>query len=132
MTLWLNNVLYRFEQLQKTQKNPLPNENISNTQNIDDYLHYYVDELIDALRQTQSVTSDELSPSFVIISNEVGLGIIPMGESTRIFLDHCGWLNQKLAALADEVTLVTAGIPMTIKAPVVDSLAMAAAKGNKG
>jgi adenosylcobinamide kinase/adenosylcobinamide-phosphate guanylyltransferase len=140
MTLWLNNVLYRLEKLQATQKIKGASDNIETIENVDEYLNHCVDELVDALIHSQKCiqkkslshshggSQDELQnqaqeftpPTFVIISNEVGLGIIPMGESTRLFVDHCGWLNQKLAALANEVTLVTAGIPMTIKAAVIE------------
>lgn len=50
-----------------------------------------------------------------IISNEVGMGIVPGNEMARKFRDMVGILNQKIAEIADEVYLVTAGIPMKIK-----------------
>jgi adenosylcobinamide kinase/adenosylcobinamide-phosphate guanylyltransferase len=56
-----------------------------------------------------------LTVDIFIVSNEVGLGVIPMGESTRLYVDFCGWLNQGVAKLADKVTLITAGIPLVIK-----------------
>jgi adenosylcobinamide kinase/adenosylcobinamide-phosphate guanylyltransferase len=43
------------------------------------------------------------------------MGGVPMGESTRLYVDFCGWLNQGVAKLADKVTLITAGIPLVIK-----------------
>ncbi|MCF2949866.1 bifunctional adenosylcobinamide kinase/adenosylcobinamide-phosphate guanylyltransferase [Paraglaciecola aquimarina] len=51
-----------------------------------------------------------------IVSNEVGLGVIPMGEISRTFVDQAGWLNQAMAAAADQVTFIAAGLPMTLKA----------------
>jgi adenosylcobinamide kinase/adenosylcobinamide-phosphate guanylyltransferase len=63
--------------------------------------------LLDALKIT--------SAQIVIVSNEVGSGIIPLGELSRVFVDEAGWLNQTLAELADDVTLVVAGCPMSLK-----------------
>jgi len=50
-----------------------------------------------------------------IVSNEVGMGIVPENEMARKFRDMAGVLNQKIAEIADEVYLVTVGIPMKIK-----------------
>jgi adenosylcobinamide kinase/adenosylcobinamide-phosphate guanylyltransferase len=50
-----------------------------------------------------------------IISNEVGMGIVPVDEMTRRFRDLSGILNQKVAEVSDEVYLVTSGIPVKIK-----------------
>lgn len=53
--------------------------------------------------------------SLFIVSNEVGMGIVPDNEMAREFRDMTGVLNQKIAETADEVYLVTAGIPVKIK-----------------
>lgn len=53
--------------------------------------------------------------SLFIVSNEVGMGIVPDNELSRRFRDLSGYLNQKVAEIADEVYLVTAGIPIKIK-----------------
>ncbi len=50
-----------------------------------------------------------------IISNEVGMGIVPDNKMAREFRDVAGFLNQKVAEIADEVYMVTAGIPVKIK-----------------
>lgn len=50
-----------------------------------------------------------------IVSNEVGMGIVPDNELARRFRDAAGRLNQRVAEVADEVFLVTAGIPVKIK-----------------
>ena len=93
LTLWLNNQLYsqHREEIKWQQQ----------------YLNRVMDAFLNSL--------DALSIDIVIVSNEVGLGVIPMGESTRLYVDYCGWLNQRVAAIADKVTLVTAGIPLMIK-----------------
>jgi len=53
--------------------------------------------------------------SLFTVSNEVGMGIVPDNELSRKFRDLAGLLNQKIAGIADEVYLVTAGIPLKIK-----------------
>ena len=51
----------------------------------------------------------------VLVANEVGLGVVPDNPMARAFRDHAGRLNQALAARADRVVLVTAGIPLVLK-----------------
>mgnify|MGYP001565696141 CR=1 FL=1 len=51
----------------------------------------------------------------ILVANEVGMGIIPETELGRRFRDMAGFLNQKLAHLADEVVFLVSGIPMVIK-----------------
>lgn len=55
------------------------------------------------------------SSSVILVSNEVGQGIVPLGELSRRFVDEAGWLHQDIAAMADQVTFVVAGLPMTLK-----------------
>ena len=52
---------------------------------------------------------------WVLVSNEVGLGIVPDTPLTRLYRDLLGRANQQLAAAADKVILVVAGLPLTIK-----------------
>ena len=51
----------------------------------------------------------------VIVSNEIGLGVIPMGQPTREFVDTLGRLNQDVAAASERVTFMAAGLPLTLK-----------------
>lgn len=64
---------------------------------------------LDALQSCQG--------DWLLVSNEVGQGIVPLGELSRRFVDEAGWLHQAIAAMADEVTWVVAGLPQTLKAP---------------
>lgn len=51
----------------------------------------------------------------VIVTNELGSGIIPHDAMTRTYRDHAGWLNQDVAKVADEVVLVACGLPLHLK-----------------
>jgi len=51
----------------------------------------------------------------ILVSNEVGMGIVPLGELTRRYCDEAGRLHQDLAQLCDRVTLVAAGLPLILK-----------------
>lgn len=56
-----------------------------------------------------------LAADVYLVSNEVGSGIVPMGELSRTFTDEAGRLNQDVARVCDNVTLVVAGLPLTLK-----------------
>jgi adenosylcobinamide kinase/adenosylcobinamide-phosphate guanylyltransferase len=51
----------------------------------------------------------------ILVSNEIGLGVIPMGPEVRAFVDALGRLNQQVASACDRVTLMAAGLPLTLK-----------------
>ncbi len=51
----------------------------------------------------------------VLVGNEIGLGVIPMGREVRAFVDALGRLNQEVAAACERVTLMAAGLPLTLK-----------------
>jgi len=76
-------------------------------------LHYKLDieaeteKLLNALKTTQA--------DIILVSNEVGQGIIPDNALARKFVDEAGILHQKIAKIAHEVFFVTAGIPSKIK-----------------
>lgn len=57
----------------------------------------------------------QLSGEIVLVSNEIGWGVVPMGAATRWFVDELGWLNQAVAAQCERVTLVAAGLPLRLK-----------------
>lgn len=51
----------------------------------------------------------------VLVSNEIGLGVIPMGREVRAFVDALGLLNQQAAAACNRVQLMAAGLPLQMK-----------------
>jgi len=57
----------------------------------------------------------ELSGKIIFVSNEISMGVIPMGEVTRQFVDEAGLLHQALAEICDRVTLSVAGLPHVLK-----------------
>jgi adenosylcobinamide kinase / adenosylcobinamide-phosphate guanylyltransferase len=57
----------------------------------------------------------KVSGDIILVSNEVGMGIVPLGKINRQFQDEQGRLNQAIAAIADKVTFVAAGLPLTLK-----------------
>ncbi|GGK68048.1 bifunctional adenosylcobinamide kinase/adenosylcobinamide-phosphate guanylyltransferase [Amphritea balenae] len=86
LTLWLTNIMF-----------------------MDEGRHFQVE--MDALLKTLP----ELPGEIIMVSNEVGLGIVPMGEMTRQFQDESGLLHQNVAAVCDRVVLTVAGLPHTLK-----------------
>lgn len=58
--------------------------------------------------------------SLIIVSNEIGLGVVPASESGRQFRDLAGWLNQDLAAMTDTVVFITAGLPVVLKGRLLE------------
>jgi len=68
-----------------------------------------INELISMLR------AREQEQDWLIISNEVGLGLVPAYQMGRVYRDAIGWANQRLAREADKVIFMVAGIPTTIK-----------------
>ena len=86
LTMWVNNLL--------TENNP-------------GLMKKELDKLISQLA--------EFAGTIIFVSNEVGMGIIPMGELSRLFVDETGRLHQRLAQQADQVILMVAGLPHQIK-----------------
>ena len=57
----------------------------------------------------------ELPGRVILVSNETGLGIVPLGELSRRYVDAAGWLHQALAARCQRVVFTVAGLPMVLK-----------------
>ena len=64
-------------------------------------------EMLNALEQAKG--------DVILVSNEVGMGIVPMGAISRWFVDEAGRLNQAVAASCDKVVWVAAGLPLFLK-----------------
>lgn len=62
------------------------------------------------LQALENVTGD-----LIMVSNEVGMGIIPQGAISRWFVDEAGRLNQEVAARCQQVSWVAAGLPLHLK-----------------
>lgn len=75
--------------------------------------------VFDAERAALLAALPTLPGEVLFVSNEVGLGVIPLGELSRRFVDEAGWLNQDIARLADNVTFIAAGLPLAMKTAVV-------------
>ncbi|MBU0602903.1 MAG: bifunctional adenosylcobinamide kinase/adenosylcobinamide-phosphate guanylyltransferase [Gammaproteobacteria bacterium] len=93
LTLWLSNLLMALDEAPGT-----------------DLPATFVREraaLLDALPR--------LPGRIALVSNEVGWGIVPMGRLSRVFVDEAGRLNQAVARACQRVTLVAAGLPLTLK-----------------
>ena len=73
----------------------------------DDVILFQIEDLIN--------TYNESSATWLIVTNEVGLGLVPPYKLGRLFRDSLGRANQKLADIADEVIFMVSGIPMYIK-----------------
>ena len=54
----------------------------------------------------------------IVVSNEIGLGVVPLGAATRLYVDELGRLNQRIAALSMQVTMMVAGLPLALKTAV--------------
>jgi adenosylcobinamide kinase/adenosylcobinamide-phosphate guanylyltransferase len=66
-------------------------------------------EVIDAIKGSAG--------PLVLVGNEIGLGVIPLGREVRAFVDALGRLNQEVAAACDRVTMMVAGLPLILKEP---------------
>lgn len=100
LTLWLTNLL-------------MPHENAENTEK------YPSKEAADQQIRTQAasllIAIDTATGPVILVGNEIGLGVIPMGRETRDFVDALGRLNQEVAAACERVTFMAAGLPLTLK-----------------
>jgi adenosylcobinamide kinase/adenosylcobinamide-phosphate guanylyltransferase len=73
-----------------------------------DAIHKEMADLLAAIRAGEK--------DWIIISNEIGLGLVPPYQMGRAYRDLLGWANQSLAREADKVVFMVAGIPMVVKA----------------
>ena len=92
LTLWLSNLLMLHEHLGAKAEERI----------LEDVLH-----LAETLR--------DMETPVIIVSNEVGMGIVPENRLARIFRDIAGQANQIIAAAAGEAWLVASGIPLRLK-----------------
>ena len=98
VTLWVNNIL---DQYADQASEPV------NASIVEQKITTEVDELVDCINHTEA--------SFIIVTNEVGLGLVPANRVGRLYRDLLGRVNQLLTERADEVYLMLAGLPVQIK-----------------
>ena len=70
-------------------------------------IHQSVTDLLHALTQVKG--------RVIMVSNEITMGVVPMGKESRLYVDELGRLHQRIAQAAEQVTLMVAGIPMAVK-----------------
>lgn len=108
MTLWLGNML-----LQKHEKIQSDEQEQSELHISSDQLNVLVLQLIEELFTV--LQNAESGKTLIVVSNEVGLGIVPAYQLGRIYRDTLGYVNQRLAQDADHVYLMVAGMAVDIK-----------------
>lgn len=82
--------------------------------NLLEHRGYNESEILKEVR-TLIANCKKIQSTVIIVSNEVGSGIVPANRLSRQFRDILGKANQEVASIADEVYLVTAGIPLKLK-----------------
>jgi adenosylcobinamide kinase / adenosylcobinamide-phosphate guanylyltransferase len=93
-----------------------------------DCLTLWLSNLMHADRDVEAETERLLAAlaaargSVVLVANEVGLGIVPETALGRAFRDHAGRLNQRVAAAAERVVFLAAGLPMLLKDTVAEEI----------
>jgi adenosylcobinamide kinase/adenosylcobinamide-phosphate guanylyltransferase len=98
LTLWLTNLLYAGNAARQAEAG----------EDVDcPLLAFETSALLDCLPQ--------LPGRIILVSNEVGLGIVPLGAATRLYVDDAGRLNQSIARIAQRGTFVAAGLPLELK-----------------
>jgi adenosylcobinamide kinase/adenosylcobinamide-phosphate guanylyltransferase len=100
LTLWLTNLLMPAEP-HAVVPDLLPNRPVALVQQ--------------AQAATLLIAIENAPGPVVIVGNEIGLGVIPMGREVRAFVDALGRLNQDVASVCSRVTLMAAGLPLTLK-----------------
>ena len=103
LTLWLTNLLM-----------PMTGENAIKLPSNQLLAGYFIDYTAMLSIAISDAKNDTKGP-IVIVSNEIGLGVIPMGREVRAFVDELGNLNQDIAQVCDKVTLMAASLPLSLK-----------------
>jgi adenosylcobinamide kinase/adenosylcobinamide-phosphate guanylyltransferase len=109
LTLWLTNLLMPYDSAENSPENT--KNGLKNAPNnaLDQQIRVQIATLLIAIKTAPGPV--------VLVGNEIGLGVIPMGRETRAFVDSLGRLNQDVAAACDRVTFMAAGLPLTLKEP---------------
>jgi adenosylcobinamide kinase / adenosylcobinamide-phosphate guanylyltransferase len=106
LTLWLTNLLMPASEAGSESAVLMPN--------LASALAEYAQSATELIVNLQQVLTSAQGP-VVLVSNEIGLGVIPLGREVRQFVDELGKLNQAVAAQCERVTLMAAGCALTLK-----------------
>ena len=107
LTLWLTNLLMPHEKAENSSENTKEGQKRASNK--------CLDQEIQAQTATLLIAIKNASGPVILVGNEIGLGVIPMGRETRDFVDALGRLNQEVAAVCERVTFMAAGLPLTLK-----------------
>ena len=110
LTLWLTNLLMPHEDDENALNHPNSTENDPKNASKE-----AADQQIRAQAATLLIAIKNAPGPVILVGNEIGLGVIPMGRETRAFVDALGRLNQEVAAACERVTFMAAGLPLTLK-----------------
>ena len=113
LTLWLTNLLMPMSAARPKDQheNRLENSEITPFLKEKDATAQYPQ----AQAATLLIAIEKVAGPLVLVGNEIGMGVIPLGRETRVFVDALGQLNQEVAAACERVTLMAAGLPMMLK-----------------
>ena len=110
VTLWLGNMLLQESGLDESDDDDKQQEKLRRTRNLFDERSL---KQIEALLSV--IQAAEPNKTLIVVTNEVGLGIVPAYPLGRIYRDTLGYINQRLAKAADRVYLMVAGMAVDIK-----------------
>ncbi len=114
LTLWLTNLL--MPPVSEGPQKPEQPEKPEKPENFENNLSNRPVALVQyALLATLLIVIEKSVGPIVLVSNEIGLGVIPMGAEVRAFVDALGNLNQSVAKACERVTLMAAGLPLVLK-----------------
>ena len=107
LTLWLTNLLMPHDDAENSSETIKKDEKKSLNNHSYQEIRAQVAILLIAIKNAAGPV--------ILVGNEIGLGVIPMGRETRAFVDALGRLNQEVAAVCERVTFMAAGLPLTLK-----------------
>ena len=110
LTLWLTNLLMPHEDAENSSENIKKDKKKALNKHPDPETHAQAATFLIAIKNAAGPV--------ILVGNEIGLGVIPMGRETRAFVDALGRLNQEVAAVCERVTFMAAGLPLTLKGQV--------------